>query len=102
MKSTLIALAFISLAGLAIVSLRLVPARAAARAVPVSEGSCADRYNSLLQNAKTALVIGDRAATVDLLEKAKHMLSTCPALKDGASSQTVVSSLRTQDGARVA
>jgi hypothetical protein len=95
MKSTLIILAFISVAGLAIVFLKLVPARAAGipRAEQVSEGSCVDRYNSLLKNAKTALNVGDRATTLNLLEEAKHVTGTCPALQDGSSSHTAVLSL---------
>jgi len=92
MKPTLIILAFISLAGLAIAFPRIVPARASSNpgAKPVSTGSCVDRYNSLLKNAKTALTAGDRAATVDLLEQAKQMLPACPALQNGASPPTVL------------
>jgi hypothetical protein len=103
MKSTLIVLALISLAGLAVLSLRLVPARAAAipRAVPISEGSCANRYDSLLKNAKSALIAGDRATTLNLLEQAKRMIPTFPALQDGASPETVLLSLNTCDGAGV-
>jgi hypothetical protein len=87
MKPTLIILAFISLAMLAIDFSRIVPARASATpgGEPVSAESCVDRYNSLLKNAKTALSAGDRAATIDLLERAKQMLPACPALRDGAS-----------------
>jgi hypothetical protein len=92
MKPTLIILAFISLAALAIAFPRIVPARASSNpgAEPVSTESCVDRYNSLLKNAKTALTAGDRAATVDLLEQAKQMLPACPALQDGAAPRTVL------------
>jgi hypothetical protein len=92
MKPILILLAFISLAGVAIAFLRIVPARASSNpgAARVSTESCVDRYNSLLKNAKTALTAGDRAATVDLLEQAKQMLPGCPALQDGASPPTVL------------
>ena len=103
MKLTLIVLAFISPAGLAIAFPRIVPARASANpgAEPISSESCVDRYNSLLKNAKTALIAGDRATSVDLLEQAKHMILTCPALQDGASPETVLLSLSTRDDLRV-
>jgi hypothetical protein len=101
MKPTLIVLAFISLAGLAIVLVRLVPARASSNPVvePVRAGTCVDRYNSLLKNAKTALIAGDRATTLNLLEQAKHMIPTCPALQDGVSPETVLLTLNTGIGA---
>jgi hypothetical protein len=90
MKPTLIVLAFISLAGLAMIFPHLMPARASSNSVePVRAGTCVDRYNSLLKNAKTALTAGDRAGAVDLLEQAKHMIPACPALQNGTSPQTV-------------
>src|SRR5216683_1885726 len=66
MKPTLIVLAFISLAGSAIIFARIVPARAFSihGAEPIGAGSCEDRYNSSLKNAKAALTAGDRAATL--------------------------------------
>jgi len=104
MNPTLVVLAFISLAGLAIIVFgRFVPARASSNSgiEPVQARTSEDRYNSLLKNAKTALIAGDRATTVDLLEQAKHMILTCPALQDGASPETVLLSLSTRDGMRV-
>jgi hypothetical protein len=100
MKPTLIILAFVSLAALAMNFTRNVPARASTNlgTEPVSEGSCVDRYNSLLKKAKTALIVGDRAATVHLLEQAKQMLPTCPALQEGTTPETVLLSLSTRDG----
>src|SRR5260370_6652204 len=102
MKTTLIVLAFISLAGLAIVVVRLGPARASSnlQVEPVRAGTCVDRYDSLLKNAKKALIAGDRAATIDLLEQAKHMIPTCPALQDGVSPETALLSLNTGIGDR--
>src|SRR6266851_2830171 len=102
MKPTLIILAFVSLAALAMSFTRNVPARASTNpgAEPVSDGSCVGHYNSLLKNAKTALTAGDRAATVDLLEQAKQMLPTCPALQEGTTPETVLLSLSTRDGVR--
>jgi hypothetical protein len=102
MKLTLV-LAFISLAGFAIVFARLVPARASSNSgvEPVQAGSCVDRYNSLLKNAKSSLIRGDRVTTLDLLERAKLMMPACPALQDGPSPDTVMLSLGTCDGAGV-
>jgi hypothetical protein len=102
MKPTVIILAFISLAGLGIIFVRLVPARASSAFSTsgirsVREGTCVDHYNSLLNNAKSALVAGDRATTLDLLEQAKHMMPTCPALRDGAAPETVLLSLNNRD-----
>ena len=54
----------------------------------------------MLKNAKTALTAGDRAATVDLLEQAKQMLPTCPALQEGTTPETVLLSLDTRGGMR--
>jgi hypothetical protein len=103
MKPTLVILAFASLAALAMAFTRIVPARASANppTEPVSTGSCVDRYNSLLKNAKAALTAGDRAATVDLLEQAKHMVPACPALQDGTPQLTVLISRKTCDGGPV-
>jgi hypothetical protein len=61
MKPTVIVLALISLAGLAIIFVRLVPARASSAfsnsgVKPVRAGTCVDRYNSLLNNAKSGLL----------------------------------------------
>jgi hypothetical protein len=104
MKPTLLVLSFISLAGLeTIVFGRFVPAPASSNSgiEPVQARTSEDRYNSLLKNANTALIAGDRATSVDLLEQAKHMILTCPALQDGASPETVLLSLSTRDGMRV-
>jgi len=48
-------------------------------------GSCADRYNGLLMKAKAALAAGDRAATVNLLKRARELIRSCPALQEGNS-----------------
>ena len=101
MKPTLILLAFISLALLGTTLPRIVPARASSNpavvenlgAGPVSAGSCADRYNSLLKNAKAALAAGDRNTTVDLLQEVKSLIPACPALQDGRSSIATILSL---------
>jgi hypothetical protein len=103
MKPTVIVLALISLTGLAIVFVRLVPARASSAfsnsgVEPIRAGTCVDRYNSLLNNAKSALIAGDRATTLNLLEQAKHMMPTCSGLKDGAAPETVLLSLNTSAG----
>jgi len=102
MKLTLV-LAFISLAGFAIVFVRLLPARASSNSgiESVRAGSCVDRYNSLLKNAKSSLIRGDRITTLNLLERAKHMMPACPALRNGPSPDTVMLSLGTCDGAGV-
>jgi hypothetical protein len=96
-------LAFISLAGFAIVIIGLVPARASSNSgiESVRAGSCVDRYNSLLKNAKSSLIRGDRITTLNLLERAKHMMPACPALQDGPSPDAVMLSLGTCDGAGV-
>jgi hypothetical protein len=103
MKSTLLVLALISLVGFAIVFVRLVPARASSNSwvEPVQAGSCVDRYNSLLKNAKSALIAGDRATTLNLLEQAKDVMPTCPALQNNPSPDTVMLSLSNCDGAGV-
>jgi hypothetical protein len=95
MKPTVIILAFISLAGLGITFVRLVPARASSAfstsgTESVREGTCVEHYNSLLNNAKLALIAGDRATTLNLLEQAKHMTPTCPALKGDAAPEPVL------------
>jgi len=97
MKPTLIVLAFISLAGSAIIFPRIVPARAFSihGAEPIGAGSCEDRYNSSLKNAKAALTAGDRAATVEFLHQAKRVLARCPALQNGSSSQAAALALNT-------
>src|SRR5713226_2555187 len=109
MKSILIVLAFISLAGLALAILRTVPARGSSNpgvvenlgAEPVKAESCADRYNSLLKNAKAALAAGDRNTTVDLLQQAKSLIAACPALRDGQLSVATILSLNMCASARV-
>ena len=103
MKPFLIVLAFISLAAFAIILLRLVPARASSNSgiEPVRAGTCVDHYNSLLKTAKAALIAGDRATTLNLLEQAKHMIPACPGLRDGTSPETVLLSLNTCGGAGV-
>jgi hypothetical protein len=55
----------------------------------------------LLKNAKSALIAGDRATTLNLLEQAKHVMPTCPALQNNPSPDTVMLSLSNCDGAGV-
>ena len=88
MKSALVVLALISLAGLAILSPRILTARAASDSgtQPAAVASCVDRYNSLLHHAKSALAAGDRSSTVDLLQRAKSLIPVCPGLQDRQSS----------------
>jgi hypothetical protein len=104
MKPAIIVIVFISLAGLAIILARFVNARAFSASSSsgierVRAGTCIDRYNSLLKNAKRALVTGDRATTLDLLEQAKHMIPTCPALQN-ESPETALLSLNAGIGDR--
>jgi hypothetical protein len=82
-------LAFVSLAAFAIALPRIVPARGSSNTgvEPVQAGTCIDRYNSLLKNAKTALIAGDRAGAVNLLEQAESVIPGCPALQDGSARQ---------------
>jgi len=84
-KTVLIVLAFVSLAGLTLTLARTVPARASShsRVEPVQTQTCVDRYNSLLKSAKKALAAGDRNTTVDLLQQAKDLIPTCRALQYG-------------------
>lgn len=93
MRSTLVVVAFLSLAGLAILFPRILTARAASdsRTRPAAATSCVDRYNSLLENAKSALAAGDRNSTVDLLQRAKSLIPACPALQERPSSTAIVS-----------
>lgn len=95
MKPILVILAVISAAGFAIIFVRLAPARAASNSAieRVRAVTCVERYNSLLKNAKAALITGDRASTLNLLEQAKHLMPTCPALRDGTSQENVLLSL---------
>ena len=91
MKPVLFALALLSLVGLASGLTHVVPARASSNSTvePVSERSCVDRYNSLLNSAKAALSAGDRATTVHLLERAKTLIPACPGLQDVDSAGTL-------------
>jgi hypothetical protein len=95
MKATLVVLALVSVAGLAIFSPRILTARTASNPgiQPATVSSCVDRYNSLLKDAKGALVKGDRATTVDLLEQAERLIPDCPALRDAASPNAILLSL---------
>lgn len=95
MRSILIVLAFVSLAALALALPRTLPARASSNTVAesASAGSCVDRYNSLLKNAKAALAGGDRNTTVDLLQRAKRLIPACPGLQDGQRSVAALQSL---------
>ena len=93
MKRTLVVLALIALAGLAIWFPRILTARVKSnpRAQPVAMTSCVDRYNSLLKHAKSALAAGDRSSTVKLLQRAKSLITVCPALQDPQSSTSIIS-----------
>jgi hypothetical protein len=93
MKASLVVLALILLAGLAIWFPRILTARAASNRAtqPAETTSCVDRYNSLLKDAKAALAAGDLRSTVDLLQRAKSLIPVCPALQDPQSSTTIVS-----------
>jgi hypothetical protein len=95
MKTTLVVLALVSVIGLAIFSPRILTARVASNPgiQPATVTSCVDRYNFLLKDAKRALVKGDRAGSVDLLEQAERIIPTCPALQDGASPKAISLSL---------
>ena len=87
----IVLLVALSVGGLAMNSPRLVPSRSTsspAIATSANAGGCADRYNILLKTAKAALSAGDRATTVDLLKKARQLVSACPALQDGSSTTT--------------
>lgn len=92
MKLALVLVALISLVALGMSSLRILPARAPSNlgAAPVAAGSCVDHYNSLLNDAKSALARGDRSTTVDLLQQAKNLILACPALQE-VQSNTIVS-----------
>jgi hypothetical protein len=85
MKTALIVLVFVSLAGLALPLARIVPARASSSSglEPVRAETCVDRYNSLLKGAKGALAVGDRNTTIDLLRQAKALIPRCRALQCG-------------------
>jgi hypothetical protein len=98
MKPILAAAALILLAGLLFSFGRILPARASSNAgtQPVAAGSCVDRYNFLVKSAKTALIAGDRAATVKLLTEAQGIIPTCSALQDGASPPSALLSLDAQ------
>jgi hypothetical protein len=87
MKPLLAVVAIVSLAGLVLFSPRILTARAASNPGMrrVTTTSCVDRYNSLLEQAKSALAAGDRGSTVDLLQRAKELIPACPALKDRPS-----------------
>ena len=93
MKSTVVVLALISLAVLAILFPRILTVRAASNPgiQPAGMTSCVDRYNSLLEHAKSALAAGDRRLTVDLLQRAKSLIPICPALQDNQSSTATIS-----------
>ncbi len=94
MKSMLVVLAFISLAGMAVLCARIMPARAVfPRTGLLAAESCVDRYNSLVKNAKAALIAGDRAATIHLLAQAERIIPVCPALRDAGSQPSALLSL---------
>jgi len=103
MKLALVLLALISLFALAIRFPRILPAGASSnpKPEPVAATSCIDRYNSLLESAKAALIAGDRATTAGLLEKAQRIIPFCPTLQDTGSSQASLLAENACDGARV-
>lgn len=91
MKPVLFVLALLSLVSLASGLTHVIPARASSNSTvePVNEGSCVDRYNSLLNSAKATLSAGDRATTVQLLERAKTLIPACRGLQDVDSAETL-------------
>lgn len=99
MKPIFVFFAFVSLALIAVILPRILPARASSsgelQIEPATAMSCVNRYNSLLKRGKEALIAGDRAGTVHLLLQAKRMLASCPALQDGSSRQATALALGT-------
>ena len=63
--------------------------------------SCADRYNALLRQAKTALVKGDRGAAINSLIAAKIQLRTCQELEERNSTAGVAVALNSKQSARI-
>src|SRR5215470_17233471 len=92
MKLASVLFAIISLIALALILPRILPAKASSdpERKPIAASSCVDRYNSLLRSAKAALIAGDRAATADLLERAKGIVPMCPGLNDRGSRRAPV------------
>lgn len=92
MKAMLIAFAFGSLAAVAIWLSGIFAARPCSHLLipPASFGTCVDRYDYLLAGAKAALIRGDRASTVQLLEQAEKIIPACPALQDGVPAETAL------------
>ena len=103
MKLALVLLALISLLALAISVPRILPMGASSNPnpQPVAAASCVDRYNSLLESAKAALIAGDRATTAGLFEEAKRIIPFCPALQDIGSPQAPLFAENACNGARV-
>ena len=91
-KPTLFVLTLIFLVVLAVRFPRILTTRPASNSAThaTATTSCVDRYNSLLERAKSALAAGDRSSTVDLLQRAKSLIPACPALQD-VQSNTIVS-----------
>ncbi len=95
MKPIGIILLFLSLAWLAIGFARVAPVRASSdrEAALVDAVACADQYNSLVMNAKSALAGGDRNTAIDLLQRARNLIPTCPVLQGGQASAGLILSL---------
>jgi hypothetical protein len=89
MKPVLVLLALISLVALVISWPGTLPVRALSKPEPqpVIVGSCVNHYNSLLKSAKAALIAGNRAATVEILEEARRIVPNCPDIRDGGLQQ---------------
>jgi len=102
MKLALVLLALIALIALAITLPRTLAATAASnqKPEPVAASSCVDRYNSLLERAKEALIAGKRTAAAELLEEAKR-IPICPDIQDGGLPQAPLITMNSCDGARV-
>ncbi len=97
MKAILTFIVFLSLAAPTVGPFRAVPLRASSISgveAGVSQ-TCVDRYNTLLMQAKQALTAGNRAATVDLLYKAKRVIASCPGLHNGSPPQAQALALNT-------
>ena len=82
----------VSLAGLAICFSGNLTPRESSKVVlpPAIVGSCVDRYDYLLIEAKAALMKDDRGASVELLKEAQNIIPRCPALQDGVPQQTAL------------
>jgi hypothetical protein len=63
--------------------------------------SCADRYNTLLGQAKASLLKGDRGAAINSLLMAKIQLHTCQELEERNSTAAVAVALNFAQSVRI-